>query len=226
MLINPQESSLNVSVRTSSIAAADSISSRKMCCSSTSNTSKKEGCKRTLKSTKSVSFSDEDEIRPVRRRTDIKNKEMQAVWYDEGDFDAIQKEAKRTVRAMRANATHNIDCTRGFENIRTQDVLIYTESQKAAAIQNVLKAHRNGASASELANVSLRHTQEAKARALVLGANDAYDVERFPDVVKEVDVPHVQVKKNNSKSKKSLFKRFAPKTKKEGSKNAVVGKAA
>ena len=213
---------MNLSVQATTAVAYNSVATLKMCCSSTTNDGKKECCPRApanrkLKATKSVSFSDDDEVHPVKRRAHLKNKEMEAIWYSENDYDAIQKEAKRTVRAMRANATHNIDCSRGFENIRTEDLLVLTESQKSAAIRNVLEAQQNGACATELRNISLRHTKEAKARALVLGTNDAYDVERIPYVVKEV--PDL-VKKN--KSKKSLLQRLAPKTRKQSHKNTVV----
>lgn len=144
-----------------------------MCCTSSSQPATDSSASPVSKKIrKSVSFHEENRIHHVPSLSDMQSKEMRAIWLSDSDYEGIQKSAKRTVRAIQSGTTKNIDCARGFENLFTDEVLSLTEKQKELTRAKVLEAQDYGASAEDLANVSMQHTKEAKERALAAAAMD------------------------------------------------------
>mmetsp|Transcript_706 Transcript_706/g.1636 ORF Transcript_706/g.1636 Transcript_706/m.1636 type:complete len:246 (+) Transcript_706:133-870(+) len=165
---------------TKNVADQNDNTSNGMCCPSsplhkkpTSDASSSPAAKKVRKS---VSFHEEDRVRPIRRLSDIPSKERHSIWLSDKDYEDIQAKAKRCVKAIQSGATRNIDCSRGFENLFTEAILSLTEKQKELTRSRVLLAQEDGASAEDLASISMQSTRDATERALAAAAMDEDDM--------------------------------------------------
>ena len=134
---------------------------------------------------KSVRFAEQIEILFVERIDDYTEEELDAVWYNVNDFNAIKHEIQKIVKLMEVGVTvpPNKESTRGLEH-RTRKGALLKFHNKRTAYCAVLDEQddqwKNGIfDSNAIAKVYLKHSATCQAAAARIGQKDAVAAQRI-----------------------------------------------